>query len=82
MTNEKIDEYINKNLAWNSVEMFYAFCEAKGIDDPECDLTDEEYSAMENEFQEKVTYQVVSDLFRKINIDIDVRIKDAMKEVI
>lgn len=82
MTTAKIDKYLKENMVWNSVDLFYAFCEAKGIEDPECDLTEEEYTAMEAKFQEKVNYPVLQTLVLKINEDVSERIKYAMKEVI
>ena len=74
MTNEKINKYLKENMVWNSTDLFYAFCEAKGIEDPECDLTDEEYSALEAEFQEKVTYTFLCNLVDAISQDVNERI--------
>lgn len=77
MTNEKINKYLKENMVWNSVDLFYAFCEAKGIDDPESDLTDEEYAALEAEFQEKVTYSFLRNLVDAISEDVNERISYA-----
>lgn len=74
MTTAKMDKYLDDCLRWNSVDLFYAFCEAKGIEDPECDLTDEEYSALEAEFQEKVTYTFLRNLVDAISQDVNERI--------
>lgn len=77
MTNEKINKYLKENMVWNSVDLFYAFCEAKGVEDPESDLTDEEYSALEAEFQEKVTYDFLRNLVDGISEDVNERISYA-----
>lgn len=77
MTNEKINKYLKENMVWNSVDLFYAFCEAKGIDDPENDLTDEEYAALEAEFHEKVTYDFLRNLVDAISEDVNERISYA-----
>jgi hypothetical protein len=79
MTTAKIDKYLKDNLTWNSTDLFYAFCEAKGIDDPENDVeTDEEYAALENEFCEKITYTFLSRLTEAITQDVNERILYAM----
>ena len=44
---KSISEYLNTE--WTFVDFFYAYCQARGIEDPENDLTDEEYSRMEEE---------------------------------
>ena len=77
MTTVKIDEYLKKNFCWNSVDLFYAFCASKGIDDPECDMTDDEYDAMEREFCEKVTYDFLSSLMDAVSQDVNERFYNA-----
>ena len=80
MTFEKIDKYLKENLTWNSVDLFYKFCEAKGIEDPENDVeTDEEYTALEDEFCEKVTYDFLSNLVERIAREADERISRTME---
>ena len=74
MTTAKMDKYLDDCLRWNSVDLFYAFCEAKGIEDPECDLTEDEYTAMEAEFHEKVTYTFLGNLVDAISRDVNERI--------
>ena len=72
-----IDKQIEENLTikLNYVDLFYAFCNAKGIDDPECDVsTDEEYEALEKEFESKITLRDLQSLNQLI-------IKDAMNHV-
>lgn len=77
MTNEKINKYLKETMVWNSTDLFYAFCEAKGVEDPESDLTEEEYVAMEAEFQEKVTYDFLRNLVDAISEDVNERISYA-----
>lgn len=80
MTFEKIDKYLKDNLTWNSTDLFYKFCEAKGIDDPESDVeTDEEYAALENEFCEKVTYTFLIRIIEAVTKDGDRRILQMME---
>lgn len=80
MTFEKIDKYLKENLTWNSVDLFYKFCEAKGIEDPENDVeTDEEYTALEDEFCEKVTYDFLRNLVERIAREADERILRTME---
>lgn len=75
MTLAKIDKYLDDNLRWNSIDLFYAFCAAKGIEDPETDVeTDEEYAKLENEFCEKVTYSFLQNLVDAISEDVNERI--------
>ena len=75
MTLAKIDKYLDDCLRWNSVDLFYAFCAAKGIEDPETDVeTDEEYAKLENEFCEKVTYSFLQNLVDAISEDVNERI--------
>lgn len=79
MKTYKIDEYLEKSLKWNSVDLFYAYCEARGIGDPENDLTDEQYAKMEDEFQEKVNYKFLMNLIDAITQDVNERILYAME---
>ena len=51
--NKLIDEYFNTK--WNFIDFFYGYCSSKGIDDPENDLTDEEYDQMEKECEKQIT---------------------------
>ena len=69
------------DIRFNSVDLFYAFCEAKGIDDPECGLTDEEYNKLEEEFENKVKFKDLWDLNAAIIADGMKRIYCAMSEV-
>ncbi len=63
-----LDKTIKEKLTVtiNYIDLFYAFCAAKGIDDPESVDTDEEYSALEKEFESKITYNDISDLSQNI----------------
>lgn len=74
MTMAKIDKYLKENMVWNSTDLFYAFCEAKGFEDPEWQLSDEQYAEMEKEFQEKVTYTFLRNLVDAISQDVNERI--------
>lgn len=59
MKKEGIDKAIKDYLEikFNYIDLFYAFCAAKGIEDPECDVaTDEEYEALEKEFESKIKF--------------------------
>ena len=71
MDNSKKKDIINDTLdvKFSWVDLFYSFCDNKGIDDPESDLTDEEWDAMEKEFLEIVTYDMLRNLSEAIMID-------------
>lgn len=54
---KNIDAAIKENLEikFTYVDLFYAFCAVRGIEDPEADVaTDEEYEALEKEFESKI----------------------------
>lgn len=69
---EKIKEYFNTE--WNFVDFFYAYCASKGIDDPEEDLTEEEYSRLERECEEKISVSMLARLRDTIIADINERL--------
>lgn len=77
MTFERIDKYLKETMVWNSIDLFYAYCNAKGIDDPECDVTEEEYTELENKFQEKVTYDFLRNLVDRACEDVSERFWNA-----
>lgn len=52
----------------NYIDLFYAYCDAKGIDDPEEELDDAGYAAVKNEFESKLIYD---DLRRLRNLILD-----------
>lgn len=52
MIDKKIKTYMT--FEWDFTDFFYAFCEAKGIEDPESDLTEDEYTALEEECKQKL----------------------------
>lgn len=64
MKKESIDKAIKDYLKikFSYVDLFYAFCAVKGIEDPESDLTDEEYEALEKEFESKLEVADLSKL--------------------
>lgn len=68
------------NTEWNFTDFFYAYCENKGIDDPENDLTDEEYSKLEEEAEEWIRGGDLRGLRDAIIEDINARIKYFMEE--
>lgn len=77
-----VDERIKKyfNTEWTFTDFFYAYCEAKGIDDPEGgDLTEEEYGALEKELEGKLTYGFLCGLQSVIMEDINERIASVME---
>lgn len=63
-----IDKAIKENLefSFSYVDLFYAFCLAKGIEDPEEIETDEEYDNLEKEFNAKITYSDISNIRKEI----------------
>lgn len=81
---KNIDKAIKETMKieFNYVDLFYAFCAAKGIEDPECDVeTDEEYEALEREFESKISYRDLKDLGDAIIADGMKRISRTMEEV-
>lgn len=56
---KNIDNAIKETLEikFTYVDLFYAFCKAKGIENPDCDVeTDEEYEELEKEFKSKIKF--------------------------
>ena len=82
MTAVQIDVYLKDCLRWNDVDLFYAFCEAKGIEDPEQQLNEERYSRMEKEFTKRVNRRVLNKLVNNITSKVNELMVDAMTEVI
>lgn len=78
MLDKKIKTYMT--FEWNFTDFFYAFCEAKGIEDPETDIeTDEEYTKLEEECKQKlITGNLLSNLHDAIMQDVNERIFNAM----
>ena len=75
--NNIIKKYFNTE--WNFVDFFYAYCENKGIDDPENDLTEEEYTKLEKETEEIIRNGDLRGFREAIIEDINVRIKYFME---
>ena len=71
-----IEEYFNTK--WCFVDFFYAYCQAKGIEDPENDLTDEEYTQMEEECEKKINKSMLRNLRDTMMEDMNERILIAM----
>ena len=63
------DKLIKEYLTFecNYVDLFYAYCNTKGIDDPESDLTDEEYDRLDKECESIITPAFLRDMNREIN---------------
>ena len=79
MLDKKIKTYMT--FEWNFTDFFYAYCEAKGIEDPESDLTEEEYTALEEACKKKLlTTGVLSALHDAIMQDVNERIFFTMAE--
>lgn len=69
-------------IKFTYVDLFYAFCAAKGIDDPENDVeTDEEYDALEKEFESKIKYNDICNLGAAIVADGMERINYTMANI-
>lgn len=77
MTIEKIDDYVNECLRWSETDLFWAWCRAKGIEDPEGELTDEEYASAEQTFAGEVTYDFLRNLVDSVSQDVNERIEAA-----
>ena len=73
-----IEEYLD--LSFDFVDFLYAYCNNKGIDDPEEDLTDEEYSEMEREAEKLITPARLRGLREAIISDINERLRYFMEE--
>ena len=73
---KNINEYLNTE--WTFVDFFYAYCQARGIEDPENDLTDEEYSRMEEECAKKIDRGMLRNLRDVMIQDMNERILMAM----
>ena len=69
------------NIEWNSYDFFMAYCAAKGIDDPESDIDEEEYTKLEEECDNAITYKMLADLRDAIIEDTNERIAKLMAKV-
>lgn len=78
--NQKVKEYFSTE--WTFTDFFYAYCAAKGIDDPEEDLSDEEYSALEKECEEKLTVPFLRKLGDKMIMEVNELIYSAMERMV
>ena len=81
---KNIDKVIKETLEIKItyIDLFYAFCNAKGIEDPECDIeSDEEYDALEKEFEEKIKYGDLQLLRDGMLADCMERVNYKMREV-
>ncbi len=71
-----IEEYMTIKFVF--VDFFYEFCSARGIDDPETELSDEEYEKLENECKSKITTEMLSSLRSSLIQDANERINALM----
>ena len=81
---KNIDKVIKEHLEikFSYIDLFYAYCQAKGYDDVESEVeSDEEYDALEKEFESKINYDVIALLGRRIMEDGMERINRAMEEL-
>ena len=79
-----IDKAINEHLTvkFSYVDLFYAYCNAKGYDDPENDIeSDEKYDELEKEFESKITDDTLYNLGVAIMQDGMERISRAMESL-
>ena len=63
------------NTKWDFTDLFYAYCASKGIDDPEEDLTDEEYDKLEYDCAKQITDGKLRGLREVIIEDINERLR-------
>lgn len=77
--NEKVMKYFSTE--WTFTDFFYAYCAAKGIDDPEdVDvMSEEEYLALEKECEEKLTVPFLRELGDKMIFEVNKLIHAAME---
>lgn len=69
---KNIDNAIKETLEikFTYIDLFYAFCNAKGYEDPENEIeTDEEYEALEKEFESKLEFKDLFNLGAAIMAD-------------
>ncbi len=80
MTNT-IESKIDNTMAfaYNFVDFFYAYCANKGINNPEEDLTDEQYAELEEECKSKINLSMLDKLSTQIDEEILFRISEVMK---
>ena len=79
-----IDRIINDEMTFHIsyIDLFYIYCELKGIEYPDEDLTDEEYNELEKEFESKLTVRLICDLGDKIRQAAEDKIRESLREVI
>lgn len=69
---KNLDNAIKETLEikFTYVDLFYAFCKEKGYEDPENEIeTDEEYEALEKEFESKIKFNDLYNLGAAIMAD-------------
>ena len=82
---KNVDKLVKENLTieFNYIDLFYAYCGAKGFEDPEDNenMTDEQYDALQQEFEAKIKPSIVYKLREAIMADGMERIDNAMYEL-
>lgn len=66
MTIERINKYLDECMRFNFIDLFYVYCGVRGVDDPENDLTEEEYAEMEKKCEETITYDLLRNLVEQM----------------
>lgn len=71
---------------YNSVDFFYAFAKAKGIENPEEELTDKEYDKLEREFDETLSYETLKKILYKlkcsVQLHMDIELDETMRQIV
>ena len=84
MLKRMMSEYLRFN--YNSVDFFYAFAKAKGIENPEEELTDEEYNKLEMEFDEALSYETLKKIIYKLKCSVqlymDTELEETMRQIV
>lgn len=79
MTEKLVDDYFC--FKFDSVDLIYAYADAKGIDDPE-EVSDEEYEALERECESLITPKFCSLLNDRIIEKITDIVYDEMRSIV
>ena len=77
MTLTKINDYMKECMVWTETDLFWAWCRAKGIEDPESELTDEEYLNAERKFAGEITHDFLRNLVDTVGQAVNERLEAA-----
>ena len=75
--NETVKEYFS--IEWTFTDFFYAYCAARGIDDPETDLDGDTYDRLEKECEKILTVPCLRKLGDKMIAEVNELIYAAME---